>query len=192
MLFRSLSTDGVGLVLLSGALIALLVPLIQGQDEGWPLWTYLSLGGAVVLFVLFAFWERRLAARGSEPLVPPHLFSHAAFTGGTILALVYFAAFTSIFFTISLLWQAGLGHTALESGLVSIPFAIGSIVGASQSDRLAQKLGRNVLVIGVGLVTIGLVTLLLELLLIPTADLTNWILLPALLVAGGEIGRAHV
>lgn len=181
---KKLSTDGVGLVLLSAALIALLVPLIQGQDEGWPLWTYISLGGAVVLFVLFAFWERRLAARGIEPLVPPHLFSHAAFTGGTILALVYFAAFTSIFFTISLLWQAGLGHTALESGLVSIPFAIGSIVGASQSDRLAQKLGRNVLVIGVGLVTIGLVTLFLELLLIPTADLTNWILLPALLVAG--------
>ena len=64
----------------------------------------------------------------------------------SILALVYFAAFTSIFFTISLLWQAGLGHTALESGLVSIPFAIGSIIGASQSDRLAQRLGRRVLV----------------------------------------------
>ncbi|MCU1440045.1 MAG: transporter [Rhodoglobus sp.] len=178
------STDLVGLLLVSTALVALLVPLIQGEDEGWPLWTYLSLAGGIVLLVLFAFWERRLAARNIEPLVPPHLFSHPAFTGGTILALVYFAAFTSIFFTISILWQAGLGHTALESGLVSVPFAIGSIVGASQSDRLAQRLGRTVLVIGVGLVALGLIALWLVLLLVPTAELTSWQLLGPLLVAG--------
>ncbi|MGX5681371.1 MFS transporter [Schumannella luteola] len=185
---KKLSTDVVGLALVSGALVALLVPLIQGQDEGWPLWTYLSLAGGVLLLVAFAFWERRLAARGVEPLVPPHLFSHPAFTGGTVLALVFFAAFTSIFFTISILWQAGLGHTALESGLVSVPFAIGNIIGASQSDRLAQRLGRRVLVIGNGLLSIGLIALFLILLLTPTADLTNWELLPALLVAGFGAG----
>jgi len=181
---KKLSTDGVGLLLLSGALVAILVPLIQGQEQGWPLWTYLTLAGGVVLLVLFAFWERFLAARGSEPLVPPHLFSHKAFTGGVILALVYFAAFTSIFFTISLLWQSGLGHSALESGLVSTPFAIGSIIGASQSDRLAQKLGRTVLVIGVGLVAIGLIAMWLILLLVDVSDLTNWDLLAPMLVAG--------
>ncbi len=176
--------DFIGLVLLAGSLVAILVPLIQGQDQGWPLWTYLSLVGGVVLLVLFALWERRVANRGASPLVPPHLFSHPSFTGGTLLALVYFAAFTSIFFTISLLWQAGLGHTALESGLVSIPFAIGSIVGASQSDRLAQRLGRTVLVIGTGMVAIGLISLWLVLLLVKEQDLTNWILLAPLLVAG--------
>ena len=111
------------------------------------------------MIALFALWERRVAARGGNPLVPPTLFSHASFTGGVLLALVYFAAFTSIFFTISLLWQAGLGHTALESGLVSVPFAVGSIIGASQSDRLAKRLGRTVLVIGTGLVSSGLIAL---------------------------------
>ncbi|MEO8263310.1 MAG: MFS transporter, partial [Pseudolysinimonas sp.] len=101
--------DLIGLVLLAGGLVAILVPLIQGQDEGWPLWTYLSIGGGLVLLVLFAFWERNVDGRGKSPLVPPHLFSHGSFTGGVILALVYFAAFTSIFFTISIFWQAGLG-----------------------------------------------------------------------------------
>ena len=181
---KKLSTDVVGLVLLAGSLVAILVPLIQGQDEGWPLWTYLSIAGGVVLLVLFAFWERAVVARGQEPLVPPHLFSHPAFTGGVILALVYFAAFTSIFFTISLLWQGGLGHTALESGLVSTPFAIGSIIGASQSDRLAQRLGRTVLAIGVGMLTIGLAALFVILLVVPTTDLNNWDLLLPMLVAG--------
>lgn len=176
--------DFVGLALLSLALVAILVPLIQGQEQGWPLWTYISIIGGLVLLLLFAIWERRLAARGSSPLVPPHLFSHPAFTGGTILALVYFAAFTSIFFTISLLWQVGLGHSALESGLVSVPFAIGNIVGAAQSDRLAQKLGRTVLIIGAGLVAVGLIALWLILRTVNTTDLTNWILLGPLLIAG--------
>jgi EmrB/QacA subfamily drug resistance transporter len=176
--------DVIGLGLLSGALVALLVPLIQGQEEGWPLWTYLSIAGGLLLLVLFALWERSMAARGKSPLVPPRLFAHASFTGGVLLALVYFAAFTSIFFTISILWQAGLGHSALESGLVSIPFALGSIVGASQSDRLAKRLGRSVLVLGTAMVSVGLVVLWLVLLVVPTEDLTNWELLGPLLVAG--------
>jgi EmrB/QacA subfamily drug resistance transporter len=176
--------DYLGLVLLAGSLVAILVPLIQGQDQGWPVWTFVSLAGGVVLLVLFALWELFLARRGSSPLVPPHLFSHPAFTGGTILALVYFAAFTSIFFTISLLWQAGLGHTALESGLVSIPFALANIVGSSQSDRVAKKLGRGVLLLGAVLVAIGLIALWIIFLTIKPADLTSWILLGPLAIAG--------
>jgi len=177
--------DWFGFVLLAGALVAVLVPLIEGQDLDWPLWTWLSLAGGVVLVVLFALWEVALTRRGrTTPLVPPHLFSHPAFTGGVILALVYFAAFTSIFFTISILWQAGLGHTALESGLVSIPFALGSIVGASQSDRVAHRFGRTALVIGTAMVAVGLIAVWLVLLLVPAADLTNWDLLVPLAVAG--------
>jgi EmrB/QacA subfamily drug resistance transporter len=182
---KARGVDLAGFVLLAGGLTAILVPLIQGQDQGWPMWTYLSLAGGVVLLVLFALWELGVVRRGrTTPLVPPHLFSHPAFTGGVLLALVYFAAFTSIFFSISLYWQSGLGHTALESGLVSIPFAIGSIVGASQSNRLAEKLGRTVLVIGTALVSIGLLATWLVVWRISPLDITNWDLLGPLLVAG--------
>ncbi len=176
--------DFFGFVLLAGALVAVLVPLIQGQQDGWPLWTYLSITGGIVLLVLFGLWELSVVRRGREPLVPPHLFSHPSFTFGVLLALVYFAAFTSIFFAISILWQTGLRHTALESGLVSIPFAIGNIVGASQSDRLAERFGRNVLSIGTGLVSIGLISLWIVLARIAPSDLTNWDLLGPLVVAG--------
>jgi EmrB/QacA subfamily drug resistance transporter len=181
---RTGGVDWIALFLLTAGLVAILVPLIEGQQEGWPLWTYLSLVGGVVLIVLFAVWEVFYVKRGNSPLVPPHLFSHAAFTGGTILALIYFAAFTSIFFTISLLWQAGLGHTALQSGLVSLPFAIGSIIGSSQSNRLAQRLGRTVLVIGTALVAIGLFAVWLILLNTKAADLNAWELVAPLFFAG--------
>ena len=185
---KSEGVDGLGLLLLSGGLVAILVPLIEGQDQGWPLWTYLTLIGGLTLIALFGAWEVSVAGRGRTPLVPPHLFSHPAFTGGAILAMVYFAAFVSIFFTISILWQAGLGHTAFESGVVSIPFALGSIVGASQSGRLAARIGRTVLVIGTGMVAAGLVALWLVLMLVTPGTLTNWDLLLPLLIAGTGSG----
>jgi EmrB/QacA subfamily drug resistance transporter len=181
---QRLGVDWIGLLLLAGGLVAILVPLIEGQDKGWPVWTFLTLAGGVVLIVLFALYEVWYTKRARGPLVPPHLFSHPAFSGGTILALVYFAAFTSIFFTISLLWQAGLGHTALESGLMSVPFAVGSIIGASQSNRFAQRLGRTVLIIGTALVAIGLAIVWVILLSVKAADITNWDLLGPLFVAG--------
>jgi len=176
--------DVVGLLLLTAGLVAILVPLIEGQSNGWPLWTYLTLVAGVILLALFALWERSFAQRGKSPLVPPRLFSHSAFSGGTVLALVYFAAFTSIFFTISLFWQVGLGHSALDSGLVSVPFALGSIVGSSQSNRLAGILGRRVLVFGTALVVVGLVAVWLIFANVAAADLANWMLIVPLLVAG--------
>jgi hypothetical protein len=181
---RSSGVDFLGLALLSGGLVAILVPLIEGQDQAWPLWTYLSLVGGTALIALFGAWEVVVTKQGKSPLVPPHLFSHPAFTGGAILALVYFAAFVSIFFTISIMWQAGLGHTALESGIVSIPFALGSIVGASQSGKLAASIGRTVLVIGAGLVATGLTAQWLVFMLTTPGDLTGWDLLLPLMVAG--------
>src|SRR4051812_33630891 len=176
--------DWLGLLLLTAGLVALLVPLIEGQDKGWPLWTYLTLAAGVALIVVFACWEIAYTKRGRSPLVPPHLFSHAAFTGGVVLALVYFAAFTSIFFTLSILWQTGLGHTALQAGVVSIPFAIGSIIASSQSNQLSQRLGRRVLVIGTALVSVGLVWLWLVLRNSDPASLTSWDLLLPLFIAG--------
>lgn len=175
--------DWIGLLLLTAGLVAVLVPLIEGQDKGWPTWTYVTLAAGVLLLVVFALWEIAYTRRGASPLVPPHLFSHASFTGGVVLALVYFAAFTSIFFTLSILWQTGLGHSALASGVVSIPFAIGSIIASSQSNKLAQRLGRTVLVIGAGLLSVGLIWLWLVLRSNP-AGLTHWDLLPPLLIAG--------
>ncbi len=175
--------DWLGLFLLSGGLTAVLVPLIEGQSVGWPAWTYLTLIGGLLLLIAFAFWEIREARLGHDPIVPPHLFSHPAFAGGTLLALVYFAAFTGIFFTITILWQAGLGASPLESGLVAMPFAIGSIIGATQSDRVAHRLGRGVLVLGVGMLTLGLAGVL-GVLLAVGANITVWELILPLLIAG--------
>jgi EmrB/QacA subfamily drug resistance transporter len=185
---RSNRMDWLGVLLLSAALTAVLIPLIQGQQEGWPAWTWWTMVAGGFGVVLFAAWQVIFTKRGGSALVPPRLFSHASFTFGTIPALVYFAAFTSIFFALSILWQAGLGHTALESGLLTLPFAIGTAIFSSQSSKWAAKLGRSVLVIGAVLMVIGLGATWLILNNVGINDLNNWMLLPALFVAGAGNG----
>ena len=155
--------DPVGVALLSAALIALLVPLIEGQRQGWPAWTYGCLALSVLLLVALGWWLVRLERRGGDPLIPPHLVRDRAFAAGTVLALVYFAGFTSVFFTLSILWQVGLGHSALSAGLVTLPFPAGSLITAALSDRFSARLGRTVLVIGCSMVAAGLLALLLVL-----------------------------
>jgi EmrB/QacA subfamily drug resistance transporter len=183
-LARKTTLDWFGVVLLAGGLTAVLVPLIEGQQENWPLWTWLSLVGGLVLIALFALWERALERRNKFPLVPPRLYKHASFAFGTILAMVYFAGFVSIFFTLSILWQVGLGHTPLEAGFVSLPFALGTIVGSSQSSRLAARLGRTVLVIGSATMAIGLIALWAIFDMVPGSELTIWMLVAPSLISG--------
>lgn len=173
-----------GLLFLSAGLVAILFPLIEGQSLDWPVWTFVSLGVGILFLVVFALWEVRYTNRGKVALVPPRLFTSFAFTGGTILALVYFAAFTSIFFVISIFWQAGLGNTALDAGLVSLPFALGSVLGASQSARLTTRFGRNVLVVGLACVTLGLTWVWAIIAFTSPLQLVIWPLIIPFFIAG--------
>jgi EmrB/QacA subfamily drug resistance transporter len=180
--------DWLGIVLLSGSLTAILIPLIQGQQDGWPAWIWWTMAAGIGGVVVFALWELYYTKRGGTALVPPRLFHHVSFTFGAILALVYFAAMVSIFFTMSLLWQGGLGHSALESGFLVLPFALATAVFSSQSSKWAAKLGRNVLVIGAALLVVGLAATWLILANVAAADISAWTLLPSLAIAGAGNG----
>lgn len=180
--------DWLGVILVSGALTAILIPLIEGQQEGWPAWTWWTMAAGLAGVALFGWWQVAFTRRGGNALVPPKLFHHSSFTLGALLALVYFAGFTSIFFTLSILWQAGLGHTALESGLLTLPFALGTAVFSSQSSKWAAKLGRNVLVIGAALMVVGLGGIWAVLSWVPASNLNSLMFLPLLLLAGAGNG----
>jgi hypothetical protein len=50
------------------------------------------------------------------------------------------AGFTSVFFSLSILWQEGLGRSALMTGPVLVPFSFGIPVTAANSDLLSARL----------------------------------------------------
>jgi len=172
-----------GFALLTAGLLLLLIPLIEGEQDGWPAWCLACFGACVVVFALLAAWELTAERRGGDPLLNPGLLRQTSFSAGAIFAVAYFAGFSSVFFTLSILWQEGLGHTALITGLVGAPFSVGSLVSAANSDKLSARMGRMVLVTGCVLVLAGLALAILVVhLTAPSPD--GWYLIGPLLLAG--------
>ncbi len=175
--------DPVGLTLLTGGLLLLLIPLVEGQEVGWPAWTWICFGGCVIVFALLALWEVRADARGHDPLLKPGLLRQTSFSAGAIFAIAFFGGFASIFFTLSILWQEGLGHSALITGLVIAPYSVGTLIAAANSDKLSGRLGRMVLVLGCSLLIAGLALVILVIHLTSPA-VSGWDLFGPLLLAG--------
>jgi MFS family permease len=50
--------DLIGTVLVTLGLTAIVLPLVQGQQQGWPAWTFVCLAAAVPLLGAFALYQR--------------------------------------------------------------------------------------------------------------------------------------
>ncbi|MFF4830418.1 MFS transporter [Streptomyces sp. NPDC001315] len=116
--------DLIGLVLLGTAVSLLTVPLVLGQEEDWPLWSWLSLAAAVVLFVLFCGFESRLARRGGDPLIAPRVLRHPGMGLAVFRIMAVMAVNGGFLFVLTLHVQGGLGYSALHAGLTFAPTAV--------------------------------------------------------------------
>ncbi|MEU0485567.1 MFS transporter [Streptosporangium sp. NPDC006013] len=128
-----------GAALASAAVVLLLLPLMQGRDWGRPWWSFLILALSVPAVVLFLIRERHLVARGGQPILDPALLRVRAFAGGLSASLLFFGALGSFFLLLSLYLQLGTGRTALETGLVILPYAIGSIITSGIGVQFAHR-----------------------------------------------------
>jgi EmrB/QacA subfamily drug resistance transporter len=174
--------DGGGVALLTIALLLLLVPMIEGQSSGWPAWTYACFAAAVPLLATLAIWEVRVERAGRVALIPPRVVRRPAFATGALFALLYFASFTSIFFSLAVTWQDGFAHSALATGLVVSPFALGAIITARKSHAVTVRLGNGALVLGTAVVGASLVALLVVFHV--TGQPSPWYLAGPLLLGG--------
>ncbi|MBB5103474.1 MFS transporter [Streptomyces spectabilis] len=121
---RARGLDLPGLVLLGASVSLFTVPLVLGEQKGWPLWTWLCLAACAVLFALFCGYESRLAGRGGAPLISPRLL-RAPGMGGAVFRLAAIMAVNAGFlFVLTLHMQGGLGYSALRAGLTFAPTAV--------------------------------------------------------------------
>ena len=111
--------DLTGTALLTAGLAAVLVPLIEGRAQGWPAWTWASLAGAAVLLGAFAARQRRLAARGGDPLLDPALLRSRAFGAAMATQTVFWCSAASFFLVLALYLQDGRGLTRSPRGSCS-------------------------------------------------------------------------
>lgn len=147
-----------GVILSAAALGALVVPLTEGREQGWPVWSIVAALSAPMLGEAFRRYEQELAARGGEPLVPMDAFSAPGLLRGlgAILTLYAMAAF---FLTFAIYMQAGLGRSALQSGLAILPVSIGFLIGSTGSPYFGQLAGRAAPSLGFFLSATGAVSL---------------------------------
>ncbi|MFD9246670.1 MFS transporter [Streptomyces sp. NPDC059556] len=136
---RARALDLPGLVLLAGAVSLLTVPLVLGQEQDWPLWSWLSLGGSLVLLAHFGAYESRLARRGGAPLVAPRVLRIPGMGRAVLWIAVSMGVNAGFLFTLTLHLQGGLGHSALRAGLTFGPAAVVfGIVGLTWRRRPAR------------------------------------------------------
>jgi len=183
-----LHLDVVGVVIGLVAMLMLMYPLIEGRELGWPWWTYASMAGSLVVFVVFAFSQIWKDRRDGSPLVVPHLFVHRAFVAGILLLGSFYAVVSGFFLIFTLFLQVGLGYGVLKAGLTGIPFSIGVSIAAGLSGPvLVPRFGRNIITLGPIALAAGFA------LFIWTARhfggaVTPYELTPALIVAGVGMG----
>ena len=81
--------DFTGAGLLTVALIAVLLPLLDGRQDGWPAWSFICLAAGLVLLVAFGAYLRRSARTGGQPLLDPEIFAIRAFRAGLTCQVLF-------------------------------------------------------------------------------------------------------
>lgn len=180
---RAIKIDlaGAAIVIVSSALLVL--PLLQGEAEGWPAWTWVSIVASIAGFFVFIRQQRASTKRGGTPLVTPSIFRKRSYMIGLAGIALFFASSVGAQLVFTLFLQIGERYSAGQAGLSGLPLAIGSLIGGAVSGALlADKLGRAVLQLGAAIQVAGAVWLLVS--LIDIDDFTIWQLAPGLVLAG--------
>ena len=178
-----------GVLLSSVGASALLVPLVNGRELGWPLWCFALM--LVAIPMGWAFWarQRRLGrpARGIVmPLVPPRLFSSTQFGEGLLMALVVYMAVTSCLLIVSLVLQGQLGWSIVRTAVVTAAWPLGIAATFQIGWRAGGQLERQLLPLGCLLMAAG--ALLLAWFFYDSVAVPDWQIAVGLAVLGGGMG----
>lgn len=147
--------DLVGTAFSTVTLAALIVPLIEGRAAGWPLWSWMSL--AVVPILGGTFWRHQaaLARAGGSPLIDPIALRAPGLARGLLIALLFYTVST-FFLLFSVYLQQAVQTSALDAGLIFLPFGLGYLLGPLSSPAFRHTFGSFVTPFGMSLEAIGL------------------------------------
>ncbi|GAA3803886.1 MFS transporter [Nocardioides panacisoli] len=184
---RDSRVDVPGLVLVTAATTAVILPLLEGRRLGWPEWTWGSLALGGVLALVLVRRTRSLAQRGAAPLFHPAAFGSGLVRRGLVGQALLFCGMASYFMVLALYLQVGRGLGPLPSGLVFTPMALAYMVGTRRAAPLVARFGGGAVVGGAAAFTCGHLLVLLAVGSIGTGGDVLW-LVPGLVVAGAGMG----
>jgi MFS family permease len=130
-----------GVVTLSASVLLVVLPLILGRAEGWPVWVWVSLLASMPAFGLFLAAQRRAVATGRTPLINTQVLSSPPIALGLVTLLVATSTYYALLFTLAQYFQQGLGRSALASGLILVPWVAAFGVAGQITRRLPARIG---------------------------------------------------
>jgi EmrB/QacA subfamily drug resistance transporter len=184
---RSSRIDLLGTALVTVGLTAVVLPLIEGRQHGWPLWTWLSLGVAPAVLGAFVAQQRWLAHRGGAPLLVLGLFRERSFSAGLVAQVVFWCGQASFFLVLALYLQQGRHLSPLHAGLVFTILAIPYLVTSMRAPALTIVRGRRVLAAGALVLACGHAVLLAAVAAVGTGS-SVLTLAPGLILIGAGMG----
>ena len=149
---RMRDLDPVGQALAVTFMFAVVFALIEGRGMGWtsPA-TVTVFVVAAVAFVSFLGYE----SRRRDPFIDLRFFRSVPFASATLIAVCAFAIYGAFLFMMSLYLQGERHYSAIHTGLIYLPIALGALVFSPLSGRMVGRFGSrpSLLVAGVMLTT---------------------------------------
>src|SRR5258705_7765192 len=179
--------DPIGQALGMAFLFGVVFVLIEGPGMGWG--NARIVGVAVVAALAFVAFLR-YEARRRDPFIDLRFFRSIPFASATVIAVCAFAAWGAFLFMMSLYLQDERGFSAMHTGLIYLPVAVGALIFSPLSGRLVGRFSsRPALLVSGTLITAA--TVMLTRL---TATTPVWMLLTisAVIGIGFSMGNAPV
>lgn len=173
--------DPVGMGLLAVGTLLIMIPFMEASAGAW-IWGLEAAGIGVIC--AWVAWEKRYRARGGAPMVDLGLLTIPSFAYGSLAIAVYFLGYTSVWIIVAQYVQAGLGSTALASGLIGVPSALAGSITAAVAGRRVIRVGRVMVLGGMVLGMAGLLASIGIMHMHARAGWSPWWLTLTLLVLG--------
>lgn len=146
--------DVLGALLVTASSVALIYALINAGDAGW---LSVTTGWLVLLaavgYLAFVVWQRK----ARSPLMDVALLVRRPVATGTFLIVMATALMVAVFFLGTFYFQQALGYGALQTGLLFLPVALATMLGANLTGRAISRLGaRPLAVAGLFVAAIGM------------------------------------
>ncbi|MFE6159899.1 MFS transporter [Streptomyces sp. NPDC056486] len=127
-----------GTLLFVAAVVALLIGIIEGPEQGWGSTVVLAAFACAILLSLC--WVR-VELRVPHPMLDPRLFRSPALSSASLgMTITFFGSFGLFYVNASLL-QYGRGFSVLQAGLGIIPLTVPMLVGTRYVPGLIRRFG---------------------------------------------------